>query len=144
MKIKKNKIDRVFSDLVRERNNYVCQNCCEGNRHRPHAFDCAHIMGRRNVGLRWHPDNCLALCRSCHIFFTEHPFDFRDFCVDQFGEDRVAELRLISNQTVKWNKPLREEIYKHYKREWVLMQDYRIGSELRIDFQQHECMHIFA
>jgi hypothetical protein len=36
------------------------------------------------------------------MFFTEHPFDWRDFCIDQFGEERIAELRKVNNEVVKF------------------------------------------
>jgi len=106
-------------------------------------FDCAHILGRRAVALRWHPLNATALCRSCHIFYTEHPFDWADWCRDQFGEDLVSELRLVSSKPVKWTKAVREDIYHHYKLEFAKMNEKRLETELVIDFQPHEVMHKF-
>ncbi len=144
MKIRQKKLDIVFSNLVRERNNYICQACCTNKRHEPGTLDCAHIMGRRGVALRWHPKNATALCRSCHLFYTEHPFDWRDWCVDQFGEDLVSELRLVSSKPVKWSKSLREEIYQFYRKELLAMQLKRLDSQMVIDFKQHECMHEFG
>lgn len=135
MKIRRKKHDQVFSLLVRQRANWTCENCmvvAEAS-----TFDCAHIMGRRSVGLRWHPDNAIGLCRSCHIFFTGHPFDWNDFCIDKFGEERVAELRLISNKIVKWSPKVREEIYQ-------FMRDQLKVQELGSDFEAHELMHKFG
>ncbi len=141
MKVRLRKLDIVFSRLVRERSNYYCENCCTNKREG--FLDCAHIMGRRSVALRWHPRNATSLCRPCHMFFTEHPFDFSDWCKDQFGEDFIAELRLVSTKPVKWNKPLREEIYQHYRKELLSMQLKRLDTQEVIEFEQHECMHIF-
>ena len=102
-------------------------------------------MGRRGVALRWHPKNAVALCRSCHIFFTEHPFDWADWCKGQFGEDLVAELRLVSNNPVKWYKKTRESIYKHMQAELKIMQDKRSQGQVGyLDFAQHEDMHKFT
>ena len=115
MKIKHGKIDKVFSKLIRERDHWRCQNCGVNKKHEPATCDCAHIMGRRSVALRWHPDNAITLCRGCHLFFTEHPFDWRDFCVEKFGEERVSELRLISSKPVKWSSSVREDIYQFRK-----------------------------
>jgi len=143
MKIRRKKLDIVFSNLVRERVNYTCQACCTNKRHEPSTLDCAHIMSRRSVGLRWHPRNAIALCRSCHMFYTDHPFDWSDWCRDQFGGDFVAELRLVSNKTVSWSTKLREDIYKHYKDQYLLMQTDRLVSELMIDFEPYELMHEF-
>jgi len=142
MKLRLKKLDIVFSKLVRERNNYICQACCENKRE--DLLDCAHILGRRVVALRWHPKNATALCRSCNMFYTEHPFDWRDWCIDQMGEDLVAELRRVSNTTVNWTKALREEIYQHYKSELKIMELKRLNTQLVIDFEQHPCMHKFT
>jgi len=108
------------------------------------TLDCAHIMGRRSVSLRWHPQGAVSLCRSCHIFYTEHPFDWRDWCIDQFGEDLVSELRLVASKPVKWTEKVRDEIYIHYKAELKKMEAERVGNGLMIDFEPHEVMHTFG
>jgi hypothetical protein len=144
MKIKKKKLDIVFSQLVRERANFLCQGCGAYKRLEQATLDCAHIMSRRSLGLRFHPRNAVSLCRGCHMFYTERPFDWNDWCIDHFGADFIAELRLVSNQTVKWSKPVREEIYKFYKEELKSMQEKRKHTELMIDFEQHEIMHVFG
>ena len=113
-------------------------------RFEPATLDCCHIMGRRSLALRWHPANALAMCRKDHIFYTEHPFDFRDFCIDHFGEELIAELRLVSNQPVKWSNSVREDIYKHYQQELKKMEKKRLTTELMIEFEAHEIMHEFA
>ncbi len=133
MKIRRKKADIIFSKLVRDRSNWTCEHCHVDKSCEPETFDCCHIMGRRSVGLRWHPDNAIGMCRKCHIWFTGHPFDWSDFCKDKFGEDRIAELRLISNRPVKWTPKVREEIYK-----WMKSQD-KNGT-----FEPHELFHVFG
>lgn len=144
MKVKRKKLDIVFSNLVRERANYICQACCTNKRNEKATLDCAHIMSRRSLSLRYHPNNAVALCRSCHMFYTEHPFDWNDWCQDQLGGDFIAELRLVSNQTVKWTAALKEEIYIFYKGELKRIEEERKNSSLIIEFKQHEVMHKFA
>ncbi len=145
MKVKRKKLDIVFSQLVRERANFICQNCCICKRYEQSTLDCAHIMSRRSLALRYHPKNAVSLCRSCHMFFTEHPFDWADWCRDHFGDDLVAELRLVSNKPVKWTKVQREEIYKFYKEKLVEMQVQRtMGLQEMVEFEQHELMHVFG
>jgi len=78
------------------------------------------------------------------MFYTEHPFDWSDWCRDQFGGDFIAELRLVSNQTVKWSKAVRDEIFQHYKQEYSKMMEERINSELIIPFEPHSIMHVFG
>ena len=131
MKIKRKKHDIVFSELVRNRADWACENCGSVVN-----MECAHIMGRRHVGLRWHPRNAICLCKSCHFFFTEHPFDFADFCRDKFGGDFVGELRQVASKPVHWTSTQREEIYQFMKAELAKQQP---GD----DFAQHELMHVF-
>ena len=133
MKIRVRKADVIFSKLVRTRSNWTCESCGIDKSCEPETFDCCHIMGRRSVALRWHPDNALGMCRKCHMFFTEHPFDWSDFCRERFGEERVAELRLISNKPVKWSKAVREDIYTHMK-----------DNLKRGIFERYEIMHEFT
>lgn len=144
VRIRKKKQDVIFSKLVRERSNYCCQACGVNKRFESNLLDCAHIMGRRSVALRWHPNNAISLCRACHIFYTEHPFDFADYCREEIGGDLVAELRLVSNIPVKWSTKVRDEIYVHYKKELEKMEAKRISTELMIEFEQHEIMHKFG
>lgn len=102
-------------------------------------------MGRRHVGLRWHPSNAISLCRGCHLFFTEHPFDFAEWCRDYLGEEVVSELRRESSRPVKWVKADRDDIYQHMKAELDTMVARRAEGELgRIDFKQHEIMAVIG
>ena len=137
MKVRRKKHDKVFSDLVRERANYKCESTGEDKRNDPGTLDCAHIISRRRLITRWHPQNAIALSRGEHMFFTEHPFDWRDFCVEKFGEDYIAELRRIANQTVKWTPKMREEIYQHYRKEYARMLEARLFSQERLEFEPH-------
>ena len=94
-------------------------------------------MGRRHVGLRYHPLNAMALCRKCHFFFTEHPFDFVDFCRERMGDDLVSELRQVASQPVKWTPAEKEEIYQFMKAEFAQQGE---GEK----FPQHPLMHVFG
>ena len=141
MKIRRKKLDVIFSKLVRERANYTCQACCVNKRHEPGTLDCAHIMSRRSVSLRWHPKNAVALCRGCHMFYTDHPFDWNDWCIDNLGSDLVSELRIIANKPVKWTKRDREDIYLHYQDQFKKMVR---TDNLIMEFEQHELMHKFG
>ena len=145
MAIKRDKLDIVFSNLIRERANWYCEYCATNFRHGGGMLDCAHIMSRRNTGLRWHPANALSLCRKDHMFFTEHPFDFADWVRDHVGAERLVELRRVSNETVKWPKWLREEIYRHMKAELRRLESLRADGEMKIiEIVPHEVLHDFS
>jgi CO dehydrogenase/acetyl-CoA synthase delta subunit len=79
------------------------------------------------------------------MFYTEHPFDWADFCRDKYGEDEIAALRLVSTQPVKWTPVMREEIYLHLQAEAKKMAQKRSqGVSGRIEFDPHEYMHVFG
>lgn len=142
MKVRRKKLDNIFSLLVRERANWYCQACSTNKKMEPGTLDCAHIFSRRNLATRYHPQNAVALCRSCHMFYTEHWYDWREWCVEQFGEEFVAKLRLLSNSTVKWTTKQREEIYQFYKDQYRIQLLKRLDTELMIDFEPHELMEL--
>ena len=140
-KIRNKKLDTVFSLLVRGRVNDICENCGKATG----LQDCAHIVSRRSVATRWHPLNAVDLCRSHHMYFTERPFDWVDWCKEKFGEKLIDELRLVANHPVKWTAAVRMDIFKHYEHELEQMQAARDSGILsRLDFTKHEIMHDFS
>ena len=66
------------------------------------SLQCAHIMGRRSKGTRWHPDNAVALCAGCHIYFTGHPLMFYDWLAAEIGQDKLDWLKMISKRPTKF------------------------------------------
>lgn len=145
MRIKRKKHDLIFSKLVRLRTNWHCEHCGINKISDPGTLDCAHIMGRRHVGLRWHPQNALSLCRKDHLFFTEHPFDFADWCRDYLGEDRVCALRRAAQKPYKLIKCDRDSIYRHMQDELVEMNRKRLdGVTGRIEIGLHELMEDYG
>lgn len=143
MKVKIRKEDRVFSLLVRERVNWHCESCGANHYENRQTLQCAHLESRRHTGTRLHPRNAVALCFTCHRYFTEHPFDWTDWCRDKFGGDFIAELRRVANTPVKWTKRDREDIYTHLKAEYKKMLSKRQNEVGRIDFDAAEIMHVF-
>ena len=139
MKVRRNKLDILFSKMIRERDNWTCQHTGK----KADLVDCAHIVSRRHVSTRWHPYNAITLCRASHMFFTDHPFDWADWCQERFGGDFIGELRAVSNQSVNWSKAVREGIYKDYQKVYRGMVEARRQTEQRIDFGPHELMHMF-
>lgn len=115
MKAKLKKEDIVFSKLIRTRDGWRCRKCGVGKDQA--QIQCAHIMGRRSTGLRWHPQNAVALCARCHMFFTSHPFEWVEWCNDKFGEEKVTRLRQAASKPVKWTKAQKEDIYRHMRKE---------------------------
>src|SRR5574340_441226 len=74
------KLDVEFSKFIRERDK-KCIVC--GQEH----IYCHHIFSRRNLSVRWHPDNAASLCVYHHRFLAHgDPMKFRRFLLDLKGE----------------------------------------------------------
>lgn len=117
MALKRDKFDKVVSDLIRVMNRYKCEHC--GLQGGPTADDrrmeCAHIFGRRNASTRYDLNNVLCLCHSCHRQFTENPIEFTKWLEYYMGTDKLDRLRLKANQVKKWLKGEKDLIYKEYR-----------------------------
>ena len=81
--------DREFSLYIRGRDK-ACYDCGE-----PNLLQCAHIISRRYHAIRWDPDNALALCRGCHMFYTHHPLEW-EAVVEGWFPGRLASLRKLA------------------------------------------------
>lgn len=134
--IRRDTADKWFSDCVRERANWCCENCStyypEGNRR---GIECAHIFGRANKRLRWEPLNAVALCTACHFHYTANPTLFTEFVIGKIGKlghDILIEKR---REILKTTANLRKEIGTHYREEYKKMAEQRAqGDTGRIEF----------
>lgn len=120
MKIKTTKLDTVFSQFIRTRDNWTCRKC-----HKPYtqptaSLQCAHIMGRRNKGTRWLPENAVALCAGCHIHFTGQPIEFYDWLESEIGADALMKLRIFSKKPTKFTRADTDLIYADLKQKLIL------------------------
>lgn len=95
--------DRLFSEQVRNRDRR-CRNCGSFER-----LQCAHIISRSYKSIRIDPDNAVALCASCHVFFTHRPIEWEIWVEDEFP-GRLAHLRkkALAYERVDWKNAVRE------------------------------------
>jgi hypothetical protein len=122
MKMKRDKKDTVFSDLVRLRANYICESCGHNEGGKSQAIQCAHIISRKYKLVRYHPDNAFCLCASCHMNFTDHPLLFADFVREKQGDELPDIIREIAYSKRKIIKLEYEDMYKDYRRQLKEMQ----------------------
>lgn len=135
MALKKDKLDTVFSLLVRERSEWKCENCGRDFSANRASLHCSHINGRRHNSTRWHPYNALAHCVGCHRNLGGEPVQFTRHAEYEYGEmtvEQVARAALHPMKIKPWQK---EEIYQHYKQELARLKQLRInGIAGRIEF----------
>jgi len=133
--VKRDKVDIVFSNLVRERANHTCE-CCG----RQGRMEASHFYGRRDRKLRWHPDNASCLCHTCHRRFTENPNEHVAWYETLVGSGVMDMLRERHNDNrIKYSKVDLEDIYKHLKSEYAKMLEVRAdGYNGRLEFEAYD------
>jgi hypothetical protein len=131
--IRRDKLDAIFSALIRERANQLCEST--GRCGSEVQLECCHIVGRRNKAVRWHPLNALSLCHSQHRYFTENPLAYSIFVERKIGKTGVAELNNLACQASHWTPRQLEGLYKHYCNEYARLVNARENGRLgRIEF----------
>lgn len=79
-------LDKWFSLIVRSIG--YCQ-CCG----RTDMLQCAHIVSRRYLGVRWAFDNAMCLCAACHMRFTHRPIEWDAYVTETIGEAAYADIK---------------------------------------------------
>lgn len=106
---KRDEADRLFSLLIRKVE--VCQLAgldkvrCGG------GLQCAHIVGRAIMRLRWDTANALSLCAGHHVFYTNNPEQWRELMEDLFPEE-WAYVNSVRNE--KWDRDI-DKILKGFE-----------------------------
>lgn len=129
--IKRDKLDAVFSDLVRERAAWKSEYSGKSDT----QLECCHIYGRAKRSTRWHPMNAVCLTHYEHRYFTANPILFAQWCHAKFGPDQMYELAMLAAQPRKFTPREIEGLYQHYKEELRLMKEMRAeGVTHRLSF----------
>lgn len=115
--MKRNALDALFSDLIRESANWTCENCERSFEHDRINSHCAHIIGRRITRLRHDPANALCLCATCHHYYTDRPMEWTAFVRKTCGDTVIDELQRLSNQVCKFPRGWEKEARAHYRGE---------------------------
>lgn len=83
----------MFSNFVRARDLWQCQNCFrqfltpEQNEGRtPANLHCSHFYTRGNKSVRWDPENADAMCAMCHKYWESHRTEYEEWKLEQLGE----------------------------------------------------------
>jgi len=122
--MKRDKYDKIFSDLIRERADHTCE-FCGLYIGKTLSCHCCHIHGRSSRSVRWDADNALCLCAKHHFFYTNHPTDFFVWLRDYLGEGYLEILSEKAHTVKKWTKADKADLYAHYKSEYKHMLEQR-------------------
>lgn len=95
--------DRLFSQFIRTRDG-MCYRCGTTEN-----LQCAHIISRSYKTIRTHPLNAIALCRSCHVYFTHRPLEWQDWIEERFpGIWQQMRDRALTYERVNWKARVTE------------------------------------
>jgi hypothetical protein len=102
----KKKLDRLYSQLILERDERVCQWCGASAADGAH-IDTSHILPREYLATRWHPDNAVALCFGCHKrrgkSWHSSPLEAVMWLQAKLGVSKCEELLQLSQQPFDFN-----------------------------------------
>lgn len=128
VKIKRDKVDIVFSQLIRERDDWTCQRC--GTKYAPNSrgLECSHFFSRRHQATRHDPDNACAKCSGCHSYLGGEPILFQSWIRTYLGEVRYSELLEKHRMIKKRTKVEKAELYQHLKSELAKLQAKRAAG----------------
>lgn len=82
----RDQLDRWFSMIVRSVGH--CRYCGTTER-----LQCAHIVSRRYLGVRFDFGNAYCLCAGCHLRFTHRPLEWEQYVIEQMGEEAYRDLK---------------------------------------------------
>jgi len=128
--IKRTPADIVFSKCIRESHDYNCERCNKNLRHDPKVMDNSHYYGRGNKSTRLAVENCSCLCRGCHNYLGEHPYEHTQFMQNKLGEARMELLVEKAREIFKLGKPLIKEATAHYKLQLEILEARRAEGEV--------------
>ena len=128
--MKRDKLDKVISDLVRERAEWTCEKCGkvfpEGFRQGLH---CSHLYSRRHASTRHFGGNLFAHCFACHQYLGGNPIEFAAWARSQLGDTALESLGERHHRIVRRRKKEKEEMYQHFKAEYKALMDKRKAGE---------------
>lgn len=120
--IKRNTTDKLFSDIVRLKAQYICERCLRDFKDQKWVFDVAHFITRGNKRTRWDAENVAALCRGCHDYFGKNPYQHNEFMKNKLGEGKLLALIVRSQRQLNDLKIDEKLVRQGLKMEWKRMQ----------------------
>lgn len=97
--VKVDKLDTLFSKLVRSLAGWKCELC--GKSGETGQLHCHHFIGRRYRRTRWLTENAIAACVACHNQLEDFPLLSRDVFVKRVGSDRAEQLGMLARSGAK-------------------------------------------
>lgn len=86
-------LDRLWRNIIKQKANFTCEMCGRKDK----RLNSHHIVGRKNLSIRWWIPNGICLCVSCHMFDKssahENSIYFLEWLKNTKGEKFIKELK---------------------------------------------------
>ena len=144
--MKRDKYDKVVSDLVRESQSYICEACGADMSHHKRACHASHFKSRSIKWLRYSIYNVSCHCAACHKKFSEQPDlhtewfnnksrlakallanDIPINAVDYLNTSLIYQNRLM----LKLDKFQKDGLLSHYKEELEMCREWRDDGNIK-------------
>lgn len=118
--------DTAFSIFIRlrdadDRGIITCPTC--GVRTWWREADCCHLIPRGQMSTRYDEMNAVGGCVDCNRFnSSEHVEKLRAYLTEEFGEDLISQMEILSKRLQKFMPFELEEIRDGYKK--LIKEDY--------------------
>ena len=99
LRIRRDKLDILFSEYMRKKQNGICQKCLRQVGYA--KLQVSHLFGRRYKALRWDEDNVSIVCFSCHLAFHESPVEHVAWFIRERGQAQYDMLMARSRNSGK-------------------------------------------
>jgi len=109
-------LDKVARrEIVEERDGNVCQRCGSFTEYATNddlvayvVIQWAHVHTREYYITRWEPDNSLALCSACHVWFDNHKVLSLDWFAKKYPERWERLKRILQGNCKTTDADIRE------------------------------------
>lgn len=109
----KKKADKVFSDFIRERDNWTCFTCgTKGNRMN---IQNGHYVSRMHMSLRYDERNCHAQCLSCNMFKHGAMDVYAIKLLAKYGDNILIDLQREKHKLSQWHRQDYERLIERYE-----------------------------
>ena len=115
--MKRNKYDKIFSDIIRTRDKWCCKRCGKNYYFNKGALQNSHYFGRTRYSVRFDEDNCDALCYGCHGFWEkENREEYRNYMIKKIGSEKFELLTYKAQSLSKKREYENDIFYKEMKK----------------------------
>lgn len=122
-------LDALFSQVVRERDDYKCRVCHKDFRHDPGRLHCSHHIGRARRVVRFDLDNASSKCADCHRRLDLNPLEHAEWVKQELGEERYEDLKERANGLWKATDADRRDLAKELREQLKAYRERRAQGE---------------